>query len=342
MKRMLNMNYVIEVLDGRLNGSAVEVESNKDGFNNTTFTKKIGGRAKVSAVSQKANMKKYMCEVLKETIVEKTKEGKQVLSTPNPYANLFDDVFGFMLATKIELAEEEYKNLPEDVQKTFEKKGKKYTNNATKKRTSNLQMSSLINVSNRRVETEFNVCATSGDNMPYKIETYSGIMSGIANLNIGKIGEFTISDIASEYRDYTVKEAEVLGVENLSREDKLSRIEKTLNALEYMSIKGNQTNHLTDTKPKFIIMADYGWGNNVFQGVINKDGLDIEMLKESIDQNEEYRLSNIYIGVNKFFDKNNNLDLDTIREELREYDFIKVDNVHNTFKNYIKELRENI
>ena len=342
MNRMLNMNYAIEVIDGRLNGSASEVENNKDGFNNTTFTKKIGGRSKVSAVCQKANMKEYMEKVLGVNKSAKTKEGKQVMSMPNPYKSLNDDIFGFMMATKIELTKEEYDMLSENEKIMFKKSGKKYTCNETKKRVSRLQMSSLVNVSNRRVETEFNICATSGDNMPYKLETYSGIMSGIVNFNIGKVGEFNVSNIATEYRDYTVTEAESLGVKNLEKYQKLERIEKVLNALEYLSIKGNQTNHLTDTKPKFIIMADYGWGNNVFQGVINKDGLDIEMLKESIDQNEEYRLSNIYIGVNKFFDKNNNLDLEALKEELSEYDFIKVNNVHNTFKNYIKELKENI
>lgn len=342
MNRMLNINYAIEVIDGRLNGSASEVENNKDGFNNTTFTKKIGGRSKVSSVCQKANMKEYMEKVLGENKSLKTKEGKQVISMPNPYKSLNDDIFGFMIATKVELTKEEYDMLSDNEKTMFKKSGKKYTCNETKKRISRLQMSSLVNVSNRRVETEFNVCATNGDNMPYKLETYSGIMSGIVNFNVNKVGEFNISNVASEYRDYTIAEAETLGVENLTKEEKLERIEKVLKALEYLSIKGNQTNHLTDTKPKFIIMADYGWGNNVFQGIINKDGLDIEMLKESIEQNEEYRLSNVYIGVNKFFDKNNNLNLETLKEELKEYDFIKIDNVHNTFKSYMEELRSSL
>ena len=57
MKRMLNIAYGIEVLDGRLNGSCEEAEINKDGHKNTTFTKKIGGRGKVSAVCQKRNMR---------------------------------------------------------------------------------------------------------------------------------------------------------------------------------------------------------------------------------------------------------------------------------------------
>lgn len=343
MSRMLNINYAIEVIEGRLNGSSPDVETNKDGYKNTTFTKKIGGRSKVSAVCQKFNMKNYMVEVLHEESTEKIKEGKKIISTPNPYTNMFDNVFGFMLAQKIiELNEEEYKLLDDNIKKIFKKSGKKYSNNGSKKRVSRLQMSSLVNVSNRRVETEFNSCATSGDNGVYKIESYSGIMSGIANLNISNIGKYNISDVSTEYRDYTVKEAETLSVEDLDKDKKYEIIEKVLKALEFMSIKGNQTNHLTDTKPKFIVMADYSWGNNAFQGVLNKDGLDIEMIKETIEQNEEFRLSNVYIGVNKFFDKSNNLDVDTIKKEFEEYDFIKVDNVHNTFKNYLKELKENM
>lgn len=35
-------------------------------------------------------------------------------------------------------------------------------------------MNSLINVSNRKVEWEWNVCGTTGDSMPYQVEVYSG------------------------------------------------------------------------------------------------------------------------------------------------------------------------
>lgn len=339
MKRMLNIAYGIEVLDGRLNGSCEEVERSKDGYKNTTFTKKIGGRGKVSAVCQKRNMRDYLVKVLGENESIKTKDGKQVIVASNPYQNLIDDVFGFMMAGKLEISQEEYNALDEDEKKLYKKNKKVYTSNITKKRTSNLQMSSLINVSNRRVETEFGVCSTSGDSMPYKLETYSGIMSGIANFNISGVGEYNVTDVESEFRDYATKEAEVLGVRNLNKNEKIERITKVLRALEYMSIKGNQTNHLTDTKPKFVILADYGWGNNVFQGVINGNGLDVEMFKEALEQNEEYRLGKVRIGVNKFFDKNFDVDIEKLKEEFKEYDFIEVDNVHNTFNNYIEDLR---
>ena len=321
MNRMLNINYAIEVIEGRINGSAKEVETNKNLNKNTVYTKKIGGRAKVSSVCQKASMWNYLGEVLGEdvnkvfkNIKDKKNKNRYVY---DPYTYMYYDIRGYMQPSE-----------------------------NTIRRKARLQMSSLVNVSNRKVEDNWHTCDEMTDtNGVHIIETYSGIMSGIANLNISKVGEFEILDEKSkvnEFFDYTKKEALALGVRNLTKEEKFERVEKVLKALEYMSIKGNQTNHLTDTKPKFIIMADYGWGNNVFQGIINKNGLDIEMLKEAITQNEEYRLSNIYIGVNKFFDKNNNLDIEVIKQELEDYDFIKVDNVHNTFKNYLEELKVNI
>ena len=47
-----------------------------------------------------------------------------------------------------------------------------------------------------------------------------------------------------------------------------------LEAIEFLSIKSNQTNYLTDTKPKFVILADYSWGNNAFGNTIIKGEMD--------------------------------------------------------------------
>ena len=115
-----------------------------------------------------------------------------------------------------------------------------------------------------------------------------------------------------------------------------------LNAIEHLAISSNQTNHLTDTKPKFVVLGDYSWGNNAFQGIMKEDGLDIDMLKECIDQNDEYRLSNIYIGINKFFDDKYNDTKDKLENELKDYDFVKISNVKDAFKNYKEELKINM
>ena len=265
MDRMLNMCYAIEVIEGRLNGSSEEVEYNRTNFKNTTFTKKIGNRGMVSAVCQKRNIKEFMSTVCGYEQNLKSKDGKQIKLLPDPMKYAADDIFGFMLASKSELSEEDYNEL-DDSQKAIYKKSKKtYIANITKKRTSRLQMSSLVNVSNRRVQMDFHTCGSTTDALPYKLETYSGVMSGIANLNISQIGKYHISNTATEYRDYSEEEAESLDVKDLDKEERVKRIEAVLRGIEYLSVKGNQTNHLTDTKPKFVIMADYSWEIMLFK-----------------------------------------------------------------------------
>ena len=55
--RKLNGYFGCEVINGRLNGSAKEIEQNKFGFKNVVFTKKVAGRSKISAQCQKFNIK---------------------------------------------------------------------------------------------------------------------------------------------------------------------------------------------------------------------------------------------------------------------------------------------
>ena len=200
MERMLNVAFAIETIHARLNGSSPEVEFQKDNFKNTTYTKKIGGRGMVSAVCQKYNMKEYMARVLGEQENAKVKDGKQIKLSPYSYSYLFDDVFGFMMAEKISLTEEEFEGLNEEQKKLYKKEKNKYTCNVTVKRLSRLQMSSLINISNRKCQFDFNICGSEAESLPYKIESYSGIMSGLVNFNIGKVGVFNITDVSSELR----------------------------------------------------------------------------------------------------------------------------------------------
>lgn len=344
--RKLNGFYAIEVINGRLNGSAIQVEDNKSGFKNATFTKKIAGRSKISAQCQKFSLREFMSDKFKLEQSDRVKEGKQIKALLDPYKYELDDIFGFMLASKVEISEEEYKNLDEKHQKLFKKNKDVYQSNITKKRKSRLQMNALVNVSYNKIIWEWNVASSTTDSMPYQQEVYSGVHSSIFNLNIDEIGKYIVSDIPSEFRDYSKEEAEISNVRNLNDKERYERIEHVLSAIEYLSISSNQTNHLTDTKPKFVILADYSWGNNAFQGILKNDGLDLDMLKECINQNEKYRLSKIYIGINKFFDtKFNNLNDKDLKEELKrellteaKFDFIEISDVHTAFENYKKEL----
>ncbi|MGM9535460.1 MAG: DNA repair protein [Intestinibacter sp.] len=339
--RKLNGFYAIEVLNGRLNGSAAQVE-NKSGYDNATFTKKVAGRSKISSQCQKYNLKDFMSSMSGSSQSERIKEGKQIKAIVDPFKYELDDIFGFMLADKVEINEEEYELLNEGQKKLFKKTKNKYQANITKKRKSRLQMNALVNVSNRKVEWEWSVASSSTHFVPYQQEVYSGIHTSIFNLNIDDIGKFIVSDSATEFRDYSVEEANESNVRDLTEDERFDRVNNVLNAIEHLSISSNQANHLTDTKPKFIILADYSWGNNAFQGVLKKDGLDIEMLKECIDQNEKYRLSKIYIGVNKFFDDTFNNIKEELEKDFELCDFIEISNVQTAFENYKKELKSNI
>lgn len=121
MNKLLNIAYAIETINARLNGSAEEVENRKDSFKNTTFTKKIGNRAMVSGVCIKSNMKEYVKNIYLEECNIKVKDGKQVKLSPHPMQYSFDDIYGFMIAEKITIEEEEYNKLSEEEKKLYKK-----------------------------------------------------------------------------------------------------------------------------------------------------------------------------------------------------------------------------
>lgn len=340
--RKLNGFYAVEVLNARLNGSSDKLEKNTFGFKNATFTKKVAGRSKVSAPCQKANIKEFMIQQSGIEQEKRIKEGKQIKMHTDPFKYEIDDIFGFMLADKVEISKEEYDSLTEQQQALYKKSKNVYQCNITKKRKSRLQMNALINVSNRKVEWEWNVASSETDSMPYQQEVYSGVHTSIFNLDIDEIGKYVVSNNPSEFRDYSVEEAEISNVRDLTNEERLERVNHVLDGIEHLSISGNQTNYLTDTKPKFVILADYSWGNNAFQGVFKEDGLDLDMLEECIGQNEKFRMSKIYIGVNKFFDDKYNDLKEKLQEKFNGIDYVEISDVKTAFENYKKELKSNM
>lgn len=340
------MFLAMEVVNGNLNGSCKDVER-KETFDNVSFCKKINGRSKISSQCIKYGLNEYMEKYLGEHTIDKTKDGKQIKYDINPFKYIQQDIFGYMLAVgELKITKKEFEELDKEEQRLWIKddKSTKYKRNMSKKRVARLQCNAFVNVSNNRIEKEYCIASSNGDNIPYVVEMYSGVHTNIANLDIENIGKYVISDKEREFRDYDVNESEALGIRDLTKDEKLDRIDKILESIEYLSISSRRTNSLTDTKPKFVIMADYSWGNNAFgNAILNKDGLNINALRDAIRQNEKFRLSNIYIGVNEFSDTKYN----TIKEELKvleeEFgDVLKVTNVTNAFKEYKKELRDNL
>lgn len=340
MGRFLNIAYAIEVLAGRLNGSSDQIENKKTGFDNISYTKKIGSRAVVSSPCQKYNIQRYMTSQ-GYTYAERKKIDKKISVKADPFTYVNEDIFGFMRAENEVITEEEYKLLAPEVQKLFTKDKKSYKINITKKRRSRFQMSPLIQVSHRKVSLEWNVCSTTGDYMPYVLEVYSGIFSGIANVNIEDISNFTTAAIDSEFRDYDPSEPNA--DKEIDRNEKLRRIEGALRGLQYLSIEGNQNNHLTDTKPKFVILSEFSWGNNAFQGIINDSGLNTEAFFEALEENEAFRLSPVWIGVKSNFQDEKFKGLkEKLKEQFIDHEFIKIGTVKEAFDSYLHYLKETI
>lgn len=203
-------------------------------------------------------------------------------------------------------------------------------------------LNGIIGVNTGRIYREFGVCKAKNESMPYKLETYSDILVGLGNFNINETAKFNISDDTTEFRDYSIKEAKVLDVkEELSKEEKFNRIKTALRGLQYLSLKSNQSNYLTDTMPKVVILGEYKWGNNVFQGLINKDGINIDGIKEVIEEYDDFRNSKIWIGVSSRILNENFQGLKgKLEEELKYYDDIEIGTIKNAFNGYLEYLKK--
>ncbi|EFG87144.1 hypothetical protein CLCAR_3252 [Clostridium carboxidivorans P7] len=228
--------------------------------------------------------------------------------------------------------------------KTLKKDGKKWVRNITKKRKSRFMMSPLVCTDYGKINLEWNIASTTGDSMPYCVETYSGIFEGISNLDINNISNFTVSNNEAEFRDYSDAEVnnKIVNEKELkiSNKIKLDRIETCLRGLQYLSIQGNQNNHLTDTTPKFIILAEYSWGNNVFQGIIKKGGVDIQALAESLEDNDRFRISDIWIGVSRRIDNEKYKTLkEKLENEFNGMEYIHLGTVKQAFDGYLEYLK---
>lgn len=357
--RFLQGCIAIETRNARLNGSSKEVENiGSNTVENIAYTKKIRSRDGVFPYASgpwgKLNIKKFakmQGHNISTVISEKT---TQAFSEGNPYKNYDEDVMGFMNAGKISISESEFNDLSEEEQNTFTKitkgKGNKktviYEKNITKKRKARLMISPLQAIASTRITQEFNTRKTNNNSLLYSREVYSCKMSMGFNLDIDNVGVFSVIEDNSGYKDYSMAEADALGLKYddngiivLEEEVRKRRIKDTLRAIQFLNTNIGQTNNLEDLNSKFVILAEYSIGNNIFNNIFRKGTLDIEYLKEAIEENEEFRLSKIYIGVRRGFMKVDNKDLkDVLIEEFEDYPHVVIGTVGEAFDNYIKTL----
>ncbi|MCK9470687.1 MAG: type I-B CRISPR-associated protein Cas7/Cst2/DevR [Bacilli bacterium] len=354
MSKFLIGCIAVETRNARLNGSSKDVEGGGSTVQNIAYTKKIRSKNGIfpygSGVYVKKNIKDYARSMGHTLSTVKSLSTTEVVSEGNPYKNYDEDVMGFMIASKLVLNEDEFNELPEDVKATFKKTTKRkdtiYEKNITKKRKARLMVSPLQAISSTKINSEFNVRQTDATSLLYTKEIYANIMSMGFNLDIENVGVFAASTDESGFRDYSNEEIEAFslradenGVVELPGEEKNRRIKDTLKAIQYFNTDIAQANNLEDLNAKFVIMADYSIGNNIFNNVFRNGILDIDYLVEAIEENEEFRLSPIYIGVRSGFMEIRGKRLKNIIEEtFNGNDNVVIGTVGEAFDKYIKEL----
>lgn len=329
MNKFLTGCIAVETRNARLNGSSKDVEGGGSTVQNVAYTKKIRSRngtfPYASGVYIKKNIKKYaeMNDLSLSSV--RSISTTEAYSEGNPFMNYDEDVMGFMIAGKLVLSEDEFNELTAAEQDTFKRttKGKKvlFEKNITKKRKARLMVSPLQAISSTRVQEEFNVRQTDKTNLLYTREIYANIMSMGFNLDINNVGVYRVSEDESGFRDYSTVEAESYGYSygedgmiELDKADKTSRISTTLRAMQFFNSDIAQANNLEDLSSKFVILAEYRIGNNIFNNIFRSGSLDIDYLIEAIEENEDYRLSNIYIGIRKGFMSVEGVDLREVLE----------------------------
>lgn len=103
------------------------------------------------------------------------------------------------------------------------------------------------------------------------------------------------------------------------------------------------TNNLEDLSARFIIMAEYSIGSSVFSGIFSENRLNIEFLRQAIEENEKYRLSNIFIGVREeYMEKEGTTLAETLRFNFGDDDRIIITGVSESMSRYMNYIRETL
>lgn len=220
-----------------------------------------------------------------------SREKKIAFTSANPIDYDDDDVFGYMRALKA-------------------KEG------GTVTRISPLKNSPLISVIGQSPTQDFGVMARhEGNPVPYEHEFYSTILKGIFSVDLDSLGVF-YADEKTGYKNMYPQLEEIAGEKGLSHDEKskkwtmpeeirIKRVQDVIQALPYLQGGAKLTSHLTDVSPKFLILTAIDGGNHIFMNIVKEEDdeavIDIEALKEVINDYEKSLLSDVYIGRRKGF-----------------------------------------
>lgn len=305
--------YVIDVDVVALNNSGKNIMSN---FDNAVATKNIMKNGRNYTYVSGQAFRYWWRDALQKNCDWKLspviREDKIAYTNANPLEYPDDDVFGYMRAASEEITDD---------------KGKKKKVNVTVTRVSPLKNSAILSAcAVRPVENWSSMARQEGDSVPYGKQEYSAIMKGMFSLDLNMIGTFS-SYNKTGYQNLSQKLKETAKERGCTEIDdpfipgqklvqlplgiRIQRATDTIKALKNISGGAMQTNNMGDVTPKFIILASTNSGNHPFSHVVSSYGdrdemvkLNIDALKEVIDEYKDNFIGKIFIGKRKgFFDE---------------------------------------
>ena len=256
------------------------------------------------------------------------RDKKIAFTEANPIEYDDDDVFGYMRALK--------KN-----------------EGGTVTRISPLKNSPLVSATAQYPTQDFGVMARhEGDPVPYEHEFYSTVLKGIFSIDLDSLGKFYKNE-KTGYRNVHPQLEELAKEKNLTisedylildKKTRIKRIQDIINALPYLYGGAKNTSHLTDVTPKFIILVVIDGGNHIFMNVIREENnelvIDIDALKEILNDYDDVLESDIYIGINKGFLKEVQEDLNKFAESNEKVHMGSIKEITDKFSKEIPGLIE--
>jgi len=225
-----------------------------------------------------------------------TREAKNAFTEANPFTYPDDDLFGYMVAKKIEV----------------EEKGKKKSKNVTVTRISPLKNSPLVSVSPVKIVDDFGVMARQeGDAVPFEHQFAQCIFKGIFSLDVDQAGTFSYinrtgyQNIREEMLANYKKQSNVTIDEEkkcvkLNIQEKQKRIQDVISAIPYLFGGAKQTLHLTNVSPSLLVLVLYNGGNHILANLMQDNKgiptFSIDALHKIAEDYETDLLSKIYIG----------------------------------------------
>lgn len=233
------------------------------------------------------------------------RQKKIAFTSANPIDYDDDDVFGYMRALKA-------------------KEG------GTVTRISPLKTSPLISVIGQTPTQDFGVMARhEGDPVPYEHEFYSTVLKGIFSLDLDSLGVFYNNEktgyknmypkLEEEAEEKGLTKDEENGSWSMPKDIRIKRAQDVIKSLPYLQGGAKLTSHLTDVSPKFVILTAIDGGNHIFMNIVKEEEseplIDIEALKEVINEYSDCLLTDVYIGRRKGFMDSINNDIKKLTEE---------------------------